>query len=798
MVEEDEILEEEVVETDEPISEEEPEIELGENKEDAVDVQIQEGPVEDMEPEEPEQNFYANLAEEMDDTTLARLSSELISDFKKDKESRSDWEKSYISGLDLLGFKNSEDSKPFMGASSVTHPLLAESVTQFQAQAYKELLPAQGPVSTQVIGDDSTEKTEQANRVKDFMNYMITEVMEEYTTDFDQLLFYLPLAGSAFKKIYYDQVLDRAVAKFIPAEDLVVPYYATDLKDSERITHVIKMSENEVLKKQQAGFYRDVDILPSRQDDDEIQDKYDDIEGVEGSGDRDYQFNILELHVDLDIDEYAIESKEKNIKIPYIVTIDEGSQEILSIYRNYSPNDELMTRKEYFVHYKFLPGLGFYGFGLIHMIGGLSRTATAALRQLLDAGTLSNLPAGFKSRGIRIRDDDQPFQPGEFRDVDAPGGNIKDQFQLLPFKEPSGTLFNLLGFVVQAGQKFAGTLDMQTGEDKQNRAVGTTLALLERGSRVMSAIHKRCYYSMRIEFRLLAEVFGTYLPPSYPYAIKGADNFIKQADFGPDVDIIPVADPNIFSLSQRITLASQQLQIAQSNPQMHNLREAYKRVYEAMGTKDIDKLLKPEKIPQPIDPGVENAGALRMEVPKAFYFQNHDAHIATHVAFQKSRMVEVNPMVNALLTAHVQEHISFKARAQVMLEIKTNRPDLVELEKRNSQAYLAETESMIAEQIGALTAMYVEGERGNQKQDPLVALKTKELDLRAMDIQRRAQENAADMQRKTNEFEQKIDLEKMKREDAEEASKERIRVADDKLDLTEMKIMNEMEKQDDR
>ena len=765
-----------------------------------VDVEITEGePVEEV-AEDLEQNFYANLAEEMDERTLQRLGGELISDYKRDRESRSEWEKTYTSGLDLLGFKYNEEARPFSGASSVTHPLLAESVTQFQAQAYKELLPASGPVNTQVVGDLTTEKSEQAQRVKDFMNYMLTDKMEEYTPEFDQLLFYLPLAGSAFKKVYYDEVMDRAVSKFIPAEDLVVPYYSTDLKESERITHVVKMSENEVLKKQVAGFYREVDILPSRSDDSDIQEKYNQLEGVEENAEQDYQFNILEMHVHLDIEEYIgpNDPAQKNIKVPYIVTVDEGSQEILSVYRNYAPEDPLMNRKEYFVHYKFLPGLGFYGFGLIHMIGGLSRTATAALRQLLDAGTLSNLPAGFKSRSIRIRDDEQPFQPGEFRDVDVPGGNVRDQFMMLPFKEPSNTLMQLLGFVVQAGQKFAGVMDMQTGEDKQNRAVGTTIALLERGSRVMSAIHKRCYYAMRIEFKLLADVFGTYLPPAYPYAVVGGNRMIKMMDFSPEVDIIPVADPNIFSISQRITLASQQLQIAQSNPQMHNLREAYRRVYEAMGTKNIDTILKPEKKPTPMDPGVENANALRMEIPKAFYFQNHDAHIASHVAFMKTRMVQVNPMVHALLLSHVMEHISYKARAQVLLEVKQNRPDLVLLEQKDPQSYLAETESMIAEQIAALTAMYVEGEMGSSKPDPLVALKNRELDLRAMDIQRRNQETMMDMERKSDEFEQRLDLDKMKREDAEAASQERIRVADEKLDLTEMKIRNEMENKDDR
>ena len=595
------------------------------------------------------QEFYANLAEDMDERVLSRMAQELLADYKKDKESRSDWEKSYMSGLDLLGFKYDNESRPFQGASSVTHPLLSEAVTQFQAQAYKELLPSDGPVRTQIVGERTDDREQQAHRVQEFMNYMIMDKMEEYTPEFDQMLFYLPLAGSAFKKIYYDEIMQRAVSKFVPAEDLVVPYYATDLKESERITHVLKMSENDILKKQRSGFYREVDILPSRQDDSDVQDKYDQIEGMQRGQDSDYQFNILEMHVDLDLEEYEVDNDEKNVKLPFIVTIDEGSNEILSIYRNYDMEDPLQIRKEFFVHYKFLPGLGFYGFGLIHMIGGLSKTATAALRQLLDAGTLSNLPAGFKSRGMRIRDDDQPFQPGEFRDVDAPGGNIKDQFQILPFKEPSATLFQLLGFVVQAGQRFAAIADMQVGEDGKNRAVGTTVALLERGSRVMSAIHKRCYYAMRQEFRLLADVFGTYLPPIYPYAVYGGDRLIKGQDFSDVVDVIPVADPNIFSMTQRVTLAQTQLQIAQSAPELHNIHEAYRRVYTALGTKDIDTLLKPDVKDAPTDPAIENAKALRMKIPVVFPTQNHDAHIFSHVAFVRSRMVQVNPAVYALL-----------------------------------------------------------------------------------------------------------------------------------------------------
>ena len=766
--------------------------EVLEQQVDPVDVEIQE-PTEDevVEEEAVEENFFTNLADELDDTILASLASQLVTDYRKDKESRSDWEKSYTSGLDLLGFKYNDEGQPFRGASSVTHPLLAESVTQFQAQAYKELLPADGPVKSQILGDRTPDRESQAQRVQEFMNYMVMEKMEEYTPEFDQMLFYLPLAGSTFKKVYYDEIMQRAVSKFIPAEDLVVPYYATDLKDAERITHVLKMSENDILKKQKSGFYRDVKILPSQMDDD-VQNKYEELEGVQKMGDTDYQFNVLEMHVDLDPEDLTGQSEEKNVKVPYIVTIDEGSQEILSIYRNFTPNDPLFKRKEYFVHYKFLPGLGFYGFGLIHMIGGLSKTATAALRQLLDAGTLSNLPAGFKSRGIRIRDDEQPFQPGEFRDVDAPGGNIKDQFQILPFKEPSGTLFQLLGFVVQAGQRFAAIADMQIGEDKQNRAVGSTLALLERGSRVMSAIHKRLYYAMRQEFRLLHQVFAEYLPPVYPYAVYGGDRLVKLADFSEEVDVIPVSDPNVFSLSQRVTLASQQLQIAQSNPQMHDMREAYRRVYEALGTKQIDSLLKPTPVPTPKDPAIENMEALQMQIPRAFPFQNHDAHILAHASFIKSRMVQSNPMVYALLQAHISEHISYKARAVVMVMVM-NDEKLQKLKEESMEAFQAETESLIALQVAAITKELVAAE-GIQQQDPLVALKSRELDLRAMDMQRKSVEEQQDQQRKMFEFESRLDLDKMKREDAEAASAERIRVADEKLDLTERKIENEENK----
>ena len=733
--------------------------------------------------ETPEQDFNANLAEEMDESTLKSMASDLIDEYKKDRVSRKEWEDAYIKGLDLLGTKYTEVTKPFKGASGVTHPLLAESVTQFQAQAYKELIPSDGPVRTQIIGLQTPATEQQADRVKEYMNYLLMDKMEEYTTDMDQMLFYLPLSGSTFKKVYYDEMLGRPVSKFIPAEDLVVPYFASDLKDCERISHTIKMTQNEVIKKQAAGFYRDIELIKGNTEPDPLQKKLNELEGVKGTG-SDYLHNILEVHVDLNLDDYEdFDDKAKKIKIPYIVTIDEGSAEILSIYRNYRPNDPSYQRTEYFVHYKFLPGLGFYGFGLTHMIGGLSRAATQTLRQLIDAGTLKNLPAGFKSRGIRVRDDDQPIQPGEFRDVDAPGGNIRDQFFNLPFTEPSTTLYNLLGFVVQAGQKFAAITDNNIGNDVQNRAVGTTIAMMERGSRVMSGVHKRCYYAMRLEFKMLGKICSEFLPPEYPYDVYGGPREIKAADFDQRVDIIPVADPNIMSMSQRVTLAQTQLQIAQSNPQMHNLHEAYRRVYEALGTKQIETLLKPPpKQPEPMDPAKENARALQMKFATAFEFQDHDAHIAAHMAFMQSRMVQINPPVYALLQAHVSDRVSFKARQEVMQQLAED-PQMMQLQQTNPEDFQIRFDNAVATAAAEITEELVRGEMAAQKkEDPLVRIKQQEIDLRAMDLQRKAQETKFKAEQDAIQEQARLDFEYDRLAQQDQQSDERLDIARDKLD----------------
>jgi hypothetical protein len=751
-----------------------------------IDEAVEEVTIEGEEPEEerPQDDFNANLAETMDERTLSRMASELISEYKKDKESRKDWEQAYIKGLDLLGVKYQEVTRPFKGASNVTHPLLAESVTQFQAQAFKELVPSDGPVRTQIIGLQTPPIEQQATRVKDYMNYMLMEKMEEYTTDMDQMLFYLPLSGSTFKKVYYDSLLRRPVSKFVPAEDIVVPYYASDLKDSDRITHIQRMTENEVLKQMAAGFYREVELAStSEEPTDNVQKKINELEGIKRTGD-DALNTILEMHVDLHLDDYEkFDSRAKNIKIPYVVTIDEGSGEILSIYRNYRPDDATYQRIEYFAHFKFLPGLGFYGFGLTHMIGGLSQAATQSLRQLMDAGTLKNLPAGFKSRGIRVRDDDQPIQPGEFRDVDAPGGNIRDQFFNLPFTEPSITLYNLLGFVVQAGQKFAAITDNNIGNDAQNRAVGTTVAMMERGSRVMSGVHKRCYYAMKMEFKILARIMQEYLPPEYPYDVYGGPREIKSADFDKRVDILPVADPNIMSMAQRVMLAQTQLQVASSNPAIHNIHEAYRRVYEALGTKQIDSLLKPPPPPpEPKDPAKENARALQMQFLTAFEFQDHDAHIAAHMAFMQSRMVQINPQVYALLQSHISDHVSFKAKIEVSEQIMQD-PNMMQLQQVDPQQFQIQVDKAIATAVAEITEQLVRGEmqQAAGKQDPLVRLKQQEIDLRAMDLQRKEKETQLKAEMDMRQEAARLDFQYDKLTQQSEQSNERLDVARQKI-----------------
>jgi hypothetical protein len=750
---------------------------------------IEEGAETTADEQEPEFNFAENIAERLSDNEAKRLADDLIADYHNDVSSRTEWEDTITKGLDLLGVKYNPLNRPFKGASGVTHPMLNEACVQFQAQAYKELLPPDGPVRAQIVGSPTPEKEQQASRVKDYMNYLLMEKMEEYTTDVDQMLYYLPLTGSTFKKVYYDEILDRPVSKYIHPRDLVVPYYATDLSECERITQVMQMTENEILKKMKLGIYLDLELQEPQPNETRSQKKINELEGIKPTY-NELLYDVLEMHVDLDLEEYTsdVPKKEKNVRVPYIVTVVESTGQVLSIYRNFRADDPKYNRIEYFVHFKFLPGLGFYGFGLLHMIGGLTRTATEALRQLLDAGTLSNLPAGFKSRGMRVRDDDQPIQPGEFRDVDAPGGNIKDQFQLLPFKEPSQTLFALLNFVVASGQRFAAIADLQVGEGNQQAAVGTTIALLEKGSRVMSAIHKRCYYAMKQEFKILARICNESLPPEYPYDVYGGERVIKALDFDDRVDVLPMADPNLFSMAQRVTLAQTQLQIAQSNPQMHNIYEAYRRVYESLGTKNIDMLLTMPQLPQPTDPAKENSEALKMQLLQVFAEQDHDAHIQAHTIFMQTRMVQINPQVYALMQSHISEHISFKATLEVQ-QMVLQDARLQMMAQQDPQAMQVLVNNMIAQKVVEYTAQLqqMEAQVNNQQEDPLIRLKQQEIDLRAMDLQRKAQEAQMKEQGQftRQEAELALDIEKLKSQ--EEAQADRLDVAKAKLNLQAQK-----------
>jgi len=592
--------------------------------------------------------------------------------------------------------------------------------------------------------------------------------MKEYEPEFDQMLFYLPLAGSSFKKVYYDEVMQRAVSKFVPADDLIIPYTATSLDDAEAIIHRVRISENEMRKQQVAGFYRDIELQPGQLNEDDIEKKENELEGRTKSGKDDDIFTLLECHVNLDLEGFedvGPDGEPTGIKLPYIVTLEENSREILSIKRNYEIDDPKKAKVQYFVHFKFLPGLGFYGFGLIHMIGGLSRTATSALRQLLDAGTLSNLPAGFKQRGIRIRDDAQAIQPGEFRDVDAPGGNIKDSFMMLPFKEPSQTLLQLMGVVVTAGQRFASIADLQVGDGNQQAAVGTTVALLERGSRTMSAIHKRIYAALKQEFKLLARVFKLYLPAEYPYEVVGGQRVIKQQDFDDRVDILPIADPNIFSQTQCISLAQTELQLAMSNPQLHNQYEVFRNMYEALGVKDIDRILIRPQPPQPKDPALEHIDSLAGTPFQAFPGQDHRAHMTAHLNFMATNMARNNPVVMAALEKNIFEHISLMAQEQVEIEFR-NELQQLQMMQQNPQAMqdpqmqiqirmLSERiESRKAVLIAEMMEEFMKEEKEITSQfdnDPIAKLRARELDLRA-------QENY----RKEKESKERINLDKMR------------------------------------
>ena len=747
----------------------------------------------------PQMDFNSNLVEFISEDVAKKLASDLTSSIKGDKQSRSEWEKTYKEGLEYLGMKFDEQrSQPFEGSSGVVHPILAEAVTQFQAQAYKEMLPAKGPVKTEILGARTIETENQAERVQEFMNYYIMNVMKEYDPELDMLLFYLPLAGSAFKKVYFDFVTNKAVSKFIPPEDLIVPYEASDISSAERITHVINMSLNEVKKQQLTGFYANVDMPENSyaDDDSDVETTIDQIQGVSPSYKEDRNRVIYEIHTVLDIEGFEDLDAQGNptgLKLPYIITIDEDTETVLAIRRNYLQQDPLKNKINYFVQYKFLPGLGFYGLGLSHMIGGLSKASTSILRQLIDAGTLANLPAGFKARGMRIRDEDEPLQPGEFRDIDTTGGSLRENLIPLPIKEPSNVLMQLLGLLVDSGKRFAAIADMNVGDMNQAMPVGTTVALLERGTKVMSAIHKRLHYAQRIEFDLLARVFAEYLPPSYPFTNGTAPNEIKQQDFDGRVDIVPVSDPNIFSQSQRITLAQELLMMVQSNPEIHGqqgMYEAYKRMYAALGVDNVEALIPPppDTTPQPIDAGLENSNLMLGMPAQAFIGQNHEAHLETHKSLFMTQVVKENPQIQSIIISHCMQHLQFLSAELANQQI----PQEVQMQLQQTQAQMQQVspdDAMLMQQqiqitldqysapiMAQLTAEFLQSIGQGQSSDPLVDIRKSELELKDKELNIEAQQFA----QKQNQRAQEKMAENTLQKDRINVQKD---IADDKLNV---------------
>jgi len=716
------------VTTDQPQSIEDIEVVM----EDDGGATIEFAPDEMLMGQEPE-DFYGNLAELVSPDTLSGVTAYVMSSVDDDKNSRDEWEETYTKGLKLLGLRYEDRTQPFEGATGVTHPILNEAVTQFQAGAYKEMLPSTGPVKASIVGLPNPQVEAQARRVQEYMNYQIMYEMEEYEPEFDQMLYFLGLAGSAFKKIYRDDSLGRPVSRFIPAEDVIVPYSATDVATAERITHVFKLSENEFRKLQVAGTYSDIQIKAGTEDSDDITQEYDRLEGREPSGPSE-QLTFYECHCFLDLPEYPDllpDGTESGIKLPYIVTVCKDSSEVVSIRRNFVQEDPKKDKIDHFVQYKFTPGLGFYGFGLIHLLGNLSRTATSNLRQLIDSGTLANMPSGFKARGLRIADDDNPLQPGEFRDVDVPGGDLRTSLIPLPYKEPSATLFQLMGFVVESAQRFIGNTDIGIADGNKEMPVGTTIALLERGARIVSAVHKRLHNSLKQELKMLARLFAED-PQPYPYE-TGVDAQVKMQDFDARIDILPVSDPNIFSMSQRVVLAQEQLKLAQAAPELHNLHEAYYRVYTALGVQNIEQMLKPEPQEMPRDPATENqeasAAAGGQGKLQAFPEQDHQAHIAVHMAYMNSKVAQMQPPVLLTLEKHIYDHLGLQARVIASQQMQQQMG-------QNAQAGQVPPEQLenLVAQIQAQLIMEFQQQNPPQKEeDPLVAIKQQELQLRQQD-----------------------------------------------------------------
>jgi hypothetical protein len=719
-----------------------------------------------------------NLAEKLSDSELMTIGLDILNLYESDVASRSEWEQTYSKGMKNLGFQYEERTTPFRGAAGVHVPLLTEAITQFSSQAMKELMPSEGPVRTQVIGKSNRSRELQALRVKDFMNYQITHVMREYTPDFDQMLWYVGYGGSAFKKVYFDKNKKRCVSPFILPENFVMPYNGSSNPwENERCIQVVPVSANDLRKSQVNGTYLDIELTPGNPNENDISEASNKVSGLNPSYE-DEEYTLLEAHILYNVP--GFEDKD-GIKLPYRITLDKDSGKVLAIYRNWEEGDESYSPEQYYVHYMFLPGPGCMGYGLVHLIGNLNRAATSALRQLLDAGTLANLPAGFKARGLRIADDDNPLQPGEWRDVDAGGADLASSLLPLPYKEPSQTLFTLMGFCIDSGRRLASIADMQVGDGNQQAAVGTTLALLEKGANVMSGIHKRLHYAQKLEFELMAKCFSKSLPQEYPYEVPGGERTIFKEDFDERVDVLPVSDPNVYSTAQRITMAQTQLQLAQSAPQIHNIYEAYRRMYEALGTRDIDMLLKPDDTqnPRPKDPASENADVIDGKTLKAFAGQQHDAHIVAHMLQGMSPIIQSNPMAASNLTKHILEHVRLKAEEQVEAQIfetygPENKGIVSDIQK---EAMVA---TMVAQGMGELRQMSQQLS-GAGAPDPLVQLKEQELQQRAQADQVKAQEGQAKLQLEQAKLQQDAAATQAKLETQEDIANQKADIARERL-----------------
>ena len=702
------------------------------------------------------EDFDSNLADFMDDDLLSEIGNELVSAYNGDKESRADWEETYTKGLDQLGLKIEERTQPWAGACGVFHPMLSEAVIRFQSQSITEMFPAQGPVKTKIVGKITDDKTKQAQRVQDYLNYLLTHEMSEYRTETEKMLFSLPLAGSAFRKVYFDPSLDRPSSIFVPAEDVVVNYGASDLETCERATHVMRKSSNAIRKMQVNGFYRDIELPAGSQNTSDITKKYNDITGEQDTYNYDQSHTILEMQVDLDLEGFedmSSDGEETGIAIPYVVTIDYPSGIILSIRRNYYEDDEKKLRRMHFVHYQYLPGLGFYGFGLIHMVGGLAKSATSILRQLVDAGTLSNLPGGLKARGLRIKGDDTPIMPGEFRDVDVPGGAIRDNITFLPYKEPSGTLYQLLQNIVEEGRRFASISDMKISDMNNQAPVGTTLALLERNQKVMSAVQARLHASMRKEFDILVGIVKDFTEPAYPYEMD-EEEFIKASDFDNRVDILPVSDPNAATMAQRIMQYQAAMQLAQSSPEMYNLPELHRQMLEVLGIEDVDAIIPDTDDIKPVDPVTAVQNLINGKPVKAFIDQDHEAHIATLISTQQNpemmQIVQQSPKAPVILAAasdYINQHLTMQFRKQIEQEMGIELPPEGEPLPADVEKRISTLVAEAAQRVTGTSQQRAEQERIEQQQkDPLILMKEREVAIKEGELQRKATEDQARLQ----------------------------------------------------